>query len=206
MIMRETFARYFPHTLFGAYLIWFVLLGISPYSREVWLSENIPIVLIVATLVTTFKRFRFSNQAYFLMSILIFLHTLGSHYTFERVPFDWITNLFGFERNHFDRVAHFSVGFYAFAIVEFLCRQALVTRRWVAYLFGLFTILSVAALYEIIEWWFAVLADHEAGVAFLGSQGDMWDAQKDMLSDGLGAVTAIVLYHLRPPWRGRCVD
>ena len=197
--------RYFPHILLGLYLVWFGVLAIDPYNREIWFSENLPIVLIVTLLVVTYPKFRFSNMAYFLMSMLIFLHTLGGHYTFERVPFGWVTDFFGFERNHFDRVAHFSVGFYAFAIVEFLCRQALVTRRWIAYLFGLFAILSVAALYEIVEWWFAVMADNEAGIAFLGSQGDIWDAQKDMLSDGLGAITAIVLYHLLPPWRGRCM-
>ena len=136
--------RYFPHILLGLYLVWFGVLAVDPYNREIWFSENLPIVLIVTLLVVTYPKFRFSNTAYFLMSMLIFLHTLGGHYTFERVPFGWVTDFFGFERNHFDRVAHFSVGFYAFAIVEFLCRQALVTRRWVAYLFGFFAICDVS--------------------------------------------------------------
>jgi len=161
-------------------------------------------VIIVIFLVATFKKFRFSNTAYFLMSILVFLHTLGGHYTFAQVPFEWVTNLFGFERNHFDRVAHFSVGLYAFAIVEFMCLKRLITVRWVAYLFAIFAILSVASIYEIIEWIVAIIFSEEDSMAFLGSQGDIWDAQKDMLSDGLGAVVEVAIYHLLPPWKGRC--
>ena len=102
-----------PTILLLVYLIEFSVLAIHPYNRDVWFAENTPIVVIVAVLIVTRRWFQFSNLAYLLMSALLFLHTIGGHYTFERVPFDCITNLIGAHRNHFDRVAHFTVGFYA---------------------------------------------------------------------------------------------
>jgi len=86
-----------------------------------------------------------------------------------------------------------------------MCRKRLISIRWVAYLFAIFAILSVASIYEIIEWSITIIYSEDDSMAFLGSQGDIWDAQKDMLSDGLGAVMAIAIYHLLPPWKGKCV-
>ncbi|HMI92867.1 MAG TPA: DUF2238 domain-containing protein [Polyangiales bacterium] len=183
--------------LLVAYVVLFVALAISPHERAVWWAENIPIVGIVAGLVVLYVRgVRLSLIAYALMSVLVFLHTIGGHYTFERVPFGWVTRAFGFERNHFDRIAHFSVGFYAFGIAEYLESRKLVTRRWVACWFGVLSIATVAALYEIIEWIYAAVEGGSAGAAFLGSQGDIWDAQKDMLADILGALFAVIVYTL----------
>lgn len=186
----------FPLILFSAYLILFTVCAIHPYDRATWVSENIPIVLIVGVLVLLYRKFRFSNTAYSLMAVLVFLHTIGGHYTFERVPFGFVTDLFGFARNHYDRMAHFSVGFYAYAIAELSVRKRLVRSPWVLGLFPVFAIFTVAAGYEIIEWWYAANADPAAGAAFLGSQGDIWDAQKDMLADGLGAIGATGLFFL----------
>ena len=97
----------YPVILLIGYLILFVILAINPYDRAVWFAENLPIMLIVLALVLTYKKFQFSNTAYTLMGVLIVMHTIGGHFTFARVPFDFITNLFGFERNHYDRIAHF---------------------------------------------------------------------------------------------------
>jgi len=174
--------------------VWFTALGIKPYNRSVWCTENAPIVLIVLLLVFTYKRFRFSNTSYFMMSILIFMHTFGGHFTFERVPFDFVSNLFGFSRNHYDRVAHFSVGFYAFPLAELLEKRKLTTSNIVLFFFPLCFIFTIASIYEIFEWIYAVSADPTAGIAVLGSQGDLWDAQKDMLADGLGSLTALLFY------------
>ncbi len=187
----------FPYTLLVAYLALFVICGLAPYDRAVWIAENTPIVLIVIGIIIFSRFHRFSNLAYALMAVLITLHTIGGHYTFERVPFGFVTDLFGFERNNYDRIAHFSVGFYAFAIAELIAAKQLVNSRTILYLFPVFTIFTVAAAYEIFEWQFALLADPQAGIAVLGSQGDVWDAQKDMLADGLGAVCAVLLFALR---------
>lgn len=188
-----------PHLLLGLYLLVFAVCAISPYSREVWLAENIPMWLIVGGLVILYRWHRFSNLAYLLMTVLPILHTIGGHYTFERVPFDFVSGLFGFERNHFDRLAHFTVGFYAFAMAEWLMVRRLVTTRWLIFLFPLFAIFTVAAVYEVIEWQYAVYADPAAGGAVLGSQGDAWDAQKDMLADASGALLVLMLF----AWRYR---
>ncbi len=192
----KTISEYFPHILLAAYLFVFVWLGIAPYDRAVWYVENAPIFAIAAVLAVLYLRgIRFSNLSYVLMSVLLFLHTVGGHYTFERVPFDWFNDFFGFERNMYDRLGHFSVGFYAFPFMELLDRYGVITKRWVAYLFPLFAVAAVAMSYELIEWIYAAyFGDPGAGAAFLGSQGDIWDAQKDMLSDTLGAVFALVLY------------
>lgn len=186
---------YFPHTLFAAYVILFAYLGLHPYARDVWYVENGPILGIVVLLVIGwFRGLKFSNTAYACMSVLLYMHTIGGHYTFERVPFDWFNNFFGFERNMYDRVAHFTVGFYAFPFAEYLLTRKLVNRKWIAYALPLCFIMALAALYEMFEWWYAATYGGGAGVAFLGSQGDIWDAQKDMLMDTLGAVATLVLF------------
>ena len=191
----KTVSSRVPFLLLSGYGVIFSLLAMHPYQREIWFVENLTVLLIVGMLIMLYARgIRFSDTAYLLMSVLIFLHTIGGHYTFERVPFDWFNDLFGFERNMYDRVAHFTVGFYAFALAELLIMKRAVRSSVVLYLFPLFTIATVAMTYELIEWVFAIVNDPEAGAAYLGSQGDIWDAQKDMLSDTLGAVATLCLF------------
>ncbi|NLG35142.1 MAG: DUF2238 domain-containing protein [Lentisphaerae bacterium] len=185
-----------PVILFGIYLAECILLAFHPVSRTTWWAENITVWLIVAPIVWLYLRgIRFSNTAYMFMSVLIYLHTIGGHYTFSEVPFGWITEFIGAERNHFDRLAHFTVGFYAFPILEFIESRRLSRNRTFSLVFALAVIFAVAGLFEIIEWLYAACSDPVAGVEFLGSQGDIWDAQKDMLADGLGAVVACAVYH-----------
>lgn len=189
--------RRLPVLLFVFYLLEFVLLAFHPVSRTTWWSENITVLVIVIPLVILYLRgIRFSNTAYLLMSVLIFLHTIGGHYTFAKVPFGWITEMIGAQRNHFDRLCHFSVGFYAFAILEWIESRRLSRSRVFSVCAAIAMILAIAALFEMVEWLYAVTANPEAGSEFLGSQGDIWDAQKDMLADGLGAVAASALYLL----------
>ena len=186
--------RKLPPVLLLVYLALFAVLAWKPYDRAVWWAENIPIMLIVIGLVSTYRWFAFSNTAYVMMAFLIMLHTIGGHFTFERVPFGWVTEFFGFARNHYDRVAHFTVGFYAYALAELLLRQGKVRSNAVLLLFPVCFIFSVASAYEIFEWLYALSADAAAGIAVLGSQGDIWDAQKDMLADGLGAICAVAFF------------
>jgi putative membrane protein len=187
-----------PAVLLAVYVLLFLALAVSPVDRAVWLAENLTIAWIPVLLAWLWLRkgVRLSTLSYVLMSVLIYLHTIGGHYTFALVPFDRVTEFFGFQRNHYDRMAHFSVGFYAFPIVELLERFRVMRKRWAAFVFALLAIVSLAAFYELIEWQFAVMADPEAGIAVLGSQGDVWDAQKDMLADTLGALSALLLYAL----------
>src|SRR3954469_13778515 len=191
----KSFSDRLPHILFAGYVLLFIWGAIAPYDRAVWWAENIPIVIVVLTLVVLYLRgIRFSGLAYVLMSVLPYWHTIGGHYTFERVPFGWFSRAFGFERNMYDRIGHFTVGFYAFGIAEYL----IVRKRMsvaMASLFALFAISFVAMSYELIEWIYAAYGGNaEAGADFLGSQGDIWDAQKDMLMDTMGAVASLLLY------------
>jgi len=168
-----------PLTLLAFYFVVFTLCAIEPYDRNVWWAENVPVLVIVGAIVWLSRMHHF---------------TIGGYYTFERVPFDWVSDLFGFERNHYDRVAHFSVGFYAYAIAEVLMARRLVRTRWIVSLFPVFAIATVAGMYEILEWQYAMSADPKAGIAVLGSQGDIWDAQKDILADTLGAILVMALF------------
>ncbi|MGR6979891.1 DUF2238 domain-containing protein [Testudinibacter sp. P27/CKL/0425] len=173
--------------------------GIEPFSRAVWYAEVAPIFIVLFALVVSYPRFQFSNLAYFLMSLWMILHLIGAHYTFEHVPFEWASRLLsgwlGEDRNHFDRVAHFIIGFYSFPMAEWLLRRKL-CGPVLAGFFSLFFIMSLAAGYELVEWQYAVIAGGDDGIAFLGSQGDEWDAQKDILADTLGALTALALFYL----------
>ncbi len=192
-----SFMKKLPHILLWLYLILFVITAFNPYDRAVWWAESLPIMVVVLILVIWYRKFQFSNTAYVLMSLWIFLHTIGAHYTFERVPFDWFNNFFGFERNMYDRIAHYIIWFYAYPLAEYLTRKNLVKAPWVVYGFAICAIFTLASVYEIAEWIYAVKAWGEQGIAFLGSQGDIRDAQKDMLADGLGAITSMVIFWLQ---------
>jgi putative membrane protein len=186
----------FPLSLLAIYFSVFAICGISPYDRQVWWAENLPIILLVISVVFLSFHYKFSNISYILMLILPILHTIGGYYTFERVPFGLITDLFDFQRNHYDRMAHFTVGFYAYPIAELILSKGLVRSRAILILFPVCVIFTVASVYELFEWWFAVVSDPSAGMAVLGSQGDIWDAQKDMLADGLGGIFSMILFVL----------
>lgn len=182
------------------YAILFIFLAFKPIDRPTWFAENLTVWIILSAILILYAfKIRFSKTAYALMFVLIYLHTIGGHYTFEKVPFDWATHFFGFTRNNFDRVAHFSVGFYAFAIAELLYTKDLIKNKCLLFTYPVFAIATIAMTYELIEWIYAASSDPAAGAAYLGSQGDIWDAQKDMLADTLGAIAATTLFFLKMP-------
>ena len=191
----------FLYGLLGVYGVLFTVLAFNPIDRPTWFAENLTVWLVVGCILGLYAYgMRFSKTAYALMFVFIYLHTIGGHYTFALVPFDYVTNFFDFERNHFDRIAHFSVGFYAFALAELMYRKQLVSSRIILFTYPVFFIATIAMSYELIEWIYSASADLEASLAYLGSQGDIWDAQKDMLADTLGAITAMTLFAvLRKP-------
>ena len=194
---------YLPHIFLALYLILFTVCAINPFSRAVWFAENLPVVLPVLLLIFTYHKFKFSNLSYFLMWFFMSIHTIGGHYTFELVPFDFFNNLlaklnldflFPDGRNNFDRFGHFFVGVFAYPLAEFVYRKKYISNITTAILFGIFALGFWGALYEVIEMVYAIKQGGEAGAAFLGSQGDIWDAQKDMLLDILGAGFVSVLF------------
>lgn len=190
--------------LTAVYLAVCALCAISPVDRVTWWAENATIWLFVGWVAALYARgIRFSNVAYTLMTLFFCLHTIGGHYTFSEVPFGWVSDLIGAERNHYDRLCHFMVGVFALPLYEWVWQRRVTTSRTLAYLVGWLGIVAFAGLFEIFEWLYAVTASPDAGVAFLGSQGDAWDAQKDMLADTLGATVTLALHRLlTPPRRG----
>lgn len=189
-----------PIILLTIYLLVFTWSGIKPTYFDVWVVEALTSLLPVLVLFVLYlKKIRFSNAAYILCSVLPIMHVIGAHYTFAAVPFDRFNDLIGSERNMYDRLAHASVGFYAFPIIEAFIRYKLVSRKWIAYTYAIFLIMALAAAYELFEWYYAISADPNAGAEVLGSQGDIWDAQKDMLMDTLGALFAATLYWISNP-------
>ena len=169
--------------------------AIDPVLRSAWLLEIATPVVGFVVLAASRRWFAFTELSYLLLFLEAVVLIVGAHYTHERVPlFDALRPAFGWQRNHYDRFAHFCVG--VFLVIpwrEVLARKTPVRGPWLAAV-AVLGILALAALYEISEWAIAVLASPEAGAAYLGSQGDEWDAQKDMLMDGLGAVAGVVVF------------
>ena len=173
-----------------------VLSGIAPASRAVWLTEIFWVWGLVAILLVTFRKFRFSGVAYACFFVWCILQIIGAHWTFEHVPMQWLTEPLGLARNPYDRIAHFMVGWFAFPLAELYWRKGWARSMAASAFFAVMTTVAMAGIWEIVEWLYAAIDGGEAGAAFLGSQGDEWDAQKDILCDTLGAVCSAALFML----------
>ena len=174
-----------------------VLSGIAPASRAVWLTEIFWVWGLVAILLVTFRKFRFSGVAYACFFVWCILQIIGAHWTFEHVPMQWLTEPLGLARNPYDRIAHFMVGWFAFPLAELYWRKGWARSVAASAFFAVMTTVAMAGVWEIVEWLYAAIDGGEAGAAFLGSQGDEWDAQKDILCDTLGALCSALLFLLR---------
>jgi len=195
----------YPLSLLGAFPVLWVALAIKPWDRHDWVLENVLTVLFIAGLVWTARRFRLSNVSYTLIFVFLCLHTVGGHYTYAQVPYDaWsrhllgrsVSDLTGWRRNHFARLVHFCFGFLlAYPIREIFCRVAGARGFWGYYL-PLDLTMSFSMLYELIEWGTAEVFGGELGQAYLGTQGDVWDAHKDMALASLGALLSMTVIAL----------
>jgi putative membrane protein len=174
-------------------VVW-IWAAIQPSYPDDWLLENILVFLSVPVIIFTGYYFKLSNASYTLITLFMILHLIGSHYTYAEVPFGYtLQHWLGANRNMYDRLVHFSFGcLLAYPVREVFLRLARVKGFWGYYL-PLDVSLSLSAVYELIEWWTAEVVSPGAGLAFLGTQGDIWDAQKDMLAAGTGALIAMVI-------------
>jgi putative membrane protein len=174
-------------------LVWIVT-AINPVYPADWMLENILVVLFVVGLIFTYRIFPLSDLSYLLTTLFLMLHAMGAHYTYAETPIGFkMQEWFGFERNHFDRVVHFCFGLLmAYPIREIFLRVAR-TRGFFAYYLPFDVTLAFSGAYEIIEMAVAIVVSPEAGDAYLGTQGDTWDAQKDMGLAALGAVLCMVV-------------
>ena len=194
--------RQFLLLLTALLAIEFVVLAIAPHDRKDWMLENALVVLFVAAMVATYRKLTLSRISYFLIFVFLSLHLIGAHYTYSLVPYDeWfraitgisLNELVGWERNNFDRVVHFSYGLLlAYPVREVFLRVARLRGFW-GYLFPLDITMSTSMLYELIEWGAAAYFGGELGQAYLGTQGDIWDAHKDMALASGGALIAMMV-------------
>jgi putative membrane protein len=197
MITRRAYVGW----LTAIFVVVWMLLAIDPHDRSDWLLENLLLVVFVAALVASHRALPLSRISYTLIWLFLLLHTVGAHYTYSLVPWaDWVRALTGEVaaasepgRNHFDRAVHFFYGLLlAYPIREVFLRVADLRGFW-GYFFPFDVTLSTSVLYELMEWAAAEIFGGDLGVAFLGTQGDVWDAQKDMAFAGLGALAAMAI-------------
>ncbi len=184
----------FIRTLLLATAAVFVWSGIGPHDYFTWTLEVGPAVIGLIILAATYKRFRFTRMLYVLFAVHAVILIVGGHYTYAEVPlFNWIRDSFGHARNNYDKIGHFAQGFIpAMVARELLIRTSPLKRgKW---LFALIVLscLGISAFYELLEWWVAALSG-TAAEAFLGTQGDVWDTQKDMALAGIGATLALLM-------------
>jgi putative membrane protein len=204
---RSTTAINFPRRRFvtwlaGIFVILTVALGIAPWYRQDWMLENTLVVVAALVLRAIYRHIPFSRLSWCLVFAFLYLHELGAHYTYSKVPYDaWfhtvtghsLDSLLGWKRNNFDRGMHFLYGLLlAYPIREIFFRLVKVRGFW-SYLLPLEIILSTSALYELLEWAAAAIFAGELGVAYVGTQGDPWDAQKDIVLAVGGALLAMTV-------------
>ena len=184
-----------PLLCLATFLAVWVLLGVNPRYRDAWLLENLLVVTFVPALVLTFRKFQFTNRAYVEMTVFMLLHAIGSHYTYSEVPAgDWAAEAFGLSRNHYDRLVHFAFGaLFVRPLRELTLRNVRGIGPIAYYWLSLAGIAAVSTGYELLEWCVAIIVDPEAGTAFLGTQGDVWDAQKDTALACGGAILALLI-------------
>ncbi len=179
-------------------IVWTVV-AIHPRYRDAWLLENLVMLVAVPVAVLTYRKYRISNGGYVLATIFLILHTIGSYYTYSEVPLgDMARQWFGLSRNHYDRFVHFSFGLLMLRpLRELTIRRPAALGRAATFFVGIALVSFGALAYEVVEWWTAVLSDPDAGQAFLGTQGDVWDSQWDMALAWAGATIAAAIHLFR---------
>lgn len=165
-----------------------------PYDRTTWFMEVAPIFIALPIMIATYRRFPLTTLLY----VLMFCHALvliaGGHYTYARVPLGfWMQDVMSLSRNPYDKIGHYMQGFVPFLLMrEILLRNGFLTSRRMAAFLSVCVAMAISAWYELIEWWSA-LALGQGADEFLGTQGDPWDTQSDMMFAFIGAITAWIL-------------
>ena len=181
----------YPNYLFFIYTAVWILLAIKPIDRFNWFLENIIVFVFIPIIVLIHRKSRLSNTSYTLITIYLTLHAIGAHFTYSETPF--FSSFLGhkFERDHYDRLTHFTFGLLMYYPVrEFIRKHAKIKGLW-GYCIPLAVVVSFSAVYELLEWFAALIFAPEHATTFMGMQGDMFDAQKDMLLASTGALIAL---------------
>lgn len=186
------------HLLLKVFLVMFLLVWTWTFmgttDRANWWTENVLTIVFVGGLALSHRRFKFSDASYALMFVYILLHIYGAMYTYAENPFGYmLKDHFGLERNPYDRIVHFSFGFLLAYPMRDYFKNHFDWPNWVCWVLPVEITLSFSGAYELIEWAVADVFFPAQGAAYLGSQGDIWDAQKDMGLALSGAILSMVL-------------
>ena len=202
--MPNTFERHqrFAAVLLGVFVIVWMGLAIRPWYRDDWLLENVLVFVLLPILIASRRRLPLSRLSYSCLFVFLCLHEVGAHYTYAQVPYDaWaerllgrsISELFGWQRNHFDRLVHLLYGLLlTYPVREVFLRLADVRGFW-GYLFPMLVVMSTSMIFELFEWAAATVFGGELGMAYLGTQGDVWDAHRDMWLATCGTIAATLV-------------
>lgn len=177
--------------IFSLVLIWS---GIHPKDQTTWFLEVLPALIGLVVLALTYSRFRLTPLLYFLILVHCIILMVGGHYTYAEVPlFDWLKEPFDWSRNNYDKLGHLVQGFVPAMIArEIIIRKQIIQDPFWQVFFIVSFCLALSAIYEILEWWVALLSE-EAAEAFLGTQGYIWDTQSDMMYALIGSLLALGL-------------
>lgn len=186
-------------------LLVFVLLFVAVWANSLigttdmanWIIENTLTVISLIFLISTYRAFRFNNFSYLLLCIFLCMHVYGSKYTYAENPLGfYFQEIFNSPRNQYDRLVHFSFGLLLFYPMWECFSKWLKYPKSIALSLPILVVVSVGAIYEIIEWLVADVFFAEQGISYLGTQGDIWDAQKDMAVAFAGVCIATLLFYL----------
>lgn len=201
--------RPFGHNLpLQGLILWLVVLwiitAIEPFNRHDWFLENLLVFIYAGLLVVTYRRFAFTNLSYMLFGAFISLHLVGAHYTYAETPFGfWLQSSFDLSRNHYDRIVHFAYGLLnAYPFRDIFMRAAGVRPSW-SYFMAVVGVTAFSGFYEFLEAAVAMIVSPELGDAYLGTQGDVWDAEKDAFLAFAGASIAMSIVWLYNKRHGR---
>lgn len=192
---RTSFTR--NYWLLG-FLVTFLAVWINTFvgtsDMANWRLENVLTFAALAFLIGSYRKYQFSDLSYLLIAVFLCLHVYGSKYTYAENPFGyWLQDVFDAPRNHYDRIVHFSFGFLLAYPMREVCLKWLGFPKWVAWLLPIELALSFGGFYELVEWAVADLFFQAQGDAYLGTQGDIWDAQKDIFLAFSGAIIATTI-------------
>lgn len=195
LISKNNFKkRYFLNGLLGIYASIWIWAAINPVYPYDWFLENILTFVVIFSLIITYKIIPLTNQSYTMIAIFMSLHALGSHYTYAETPLGfWVQEWLSLSRNHYDRLVHFCFGLLILYPMREIILRTVTLNKSLASWFAFSLLVSFSTSFEIIEWIVAVIVDPKAGAAYLGTQGDEFDAQKDMVLAFLGGAISLAL-------------
>jgi putative membrane protein len=196
-------ANRFLHLLIAAFIVCWFAMYFNCIDVQDWFIENILVFIYALYAITTYRNFIFSNTSYLCIFLFLLLHTYGAMYAYTQNPIgEYFQNNYHLKRNPYDRVVHFSFGFLlAYPLYDILKNKLLVKRKW-QYILPVNIITSLACIFELIEWTVAELTTKETGETYVATQGDVWDAHKDIVLAIVAAVIVMVVLFFTQRYKG----